>query len=260
MADFYAGQNYADCPKIIMPGEDNIGSVPFYAMDGALDWMGPDTELIGQIYGKDIKLSNTEFPSWTPSTTAKIIVTTENVTPVYAANMNDYAYTVVWLSDINIVYDGTEDNKAMVTRVCGAQWQSLHRRPYGIANFPSMNHSYNYCATESSGSYYVFYRNTSGTETWTTGISYGFYTTLSAATFSSTSSTTPNVTLKAPTVSARVSTTYLKSANMSRVVAASSIIKIRGVLYRSPATFSPIRNYYDRALEIYNNPIPAIST
>lgn len=263
MADFYfGGQNYLDAPKIEMPVVDNAGgTVPFWAMDGDLDWMGPDVELIGTIYESDIKLSDTDFNGWTPSTTAKTIKTTVTVSPTFtSAQTNVFSYSVEWLIDINIEYDGTQDNKAQVFRQCGTQWQDIHRRPYGVANIESLTDSYNYCNTITSASVYTFYFSSSGTSTWTTGIGYGIYATPTAATFSNTTSTNPTITFKTPVFSARCSTTYFKTANAGKVVQGDSIIKLRGKLYRRPAEFSNMRNFYRSGAYIYGHPIEPLPT
>lgn len=263
MADFYySGQNYTNIQKIKMPEPDNAGGVvPFYSMDGSLDWMGPDAELIGQIYANDMTLADTDFVGWAASTTAKTIKATITVAPTYTASQTTvYSYIVEWLTDINVAYDGTEDNKARLERYFGVQYQDIHRRPYGFVNFESMTDSYNYCTTLLSGGTYTIYRNTSGTETWTSGLSYGLYSSLTAASFSSTTSTSPTLTFKTPVLSARCSTTYWKVANAGKVDVSKTTIRIRANLYRRPAKFSNMRNMYRVGVNLYDNPIPAIPT
>ena len=263
MADFYyAGQNYTDIQTIKLPEPDNAGGVvPFYSMDGSLDWMGPDAELIKTIYEADVKLSDTAYNGWAVSTTAKTIQATITISTTYtSAHLDIYSYAIEWLLDINLEYDGTQDNKARVVRQCGTQWQDIHRRPYGFDNIASLTDSYNYCTTITSATVYTIYYNSSGTYTWTAGVGYGIYATPTAATFSNTTNTNPTITFKTPVLSARCSTTYFKTANAGKVVQADSIIKIRGRLYRRPAQFSNMRNLYRTGAYLYSHPIEALQT
>lgn len=262
MADFFwAGENKTGVTVIDMPEADNLGGVvPFYSMDEELAWMGPDAEFIKQIYAKDMTLADTNWTSWTPSSTASTMVASETIGTTYpSSEMTVYSYLIEWQYDFQIAYDGTQDSKARIDRVAGTQWQDLHRRPYGYQNIEDMVDSYNYCTTLLSGSYYVYYYNSSGTQTWTTGISYGVYPALVAATFSNTTSTNPTITFKTPTISARTSTSYFKVANAQKVTASSSTLRIRGNLYRRPARFSNLRNLYRSGAYIYSHPIPALT-
>ena len=241
-----------------MPGPNNSGTVPFYSMDGPLKWMGADVEDVGEFYAGEVALADTDFNGWTPSSTAKTCKATVSLSPTYAARTEEYEYLINWLVDIPVVYSTTPTGKGEMSRYTAALWQNVHRRPYGIANFETMNHSYNYCANLLTASNYTFYKNASGTSTWTSGISYGLYVTSTTASLSNTTSTTPNITFRTPVIMARTASTYMNATNMGYVDQDDTIVRIRGHLYRAPADFSVLRNGYDKALEVYNNPIPLL--
>ncbi len=253
-----AGNTYWDVPEIVVPSWDGVETSSFYALTPGLEWMGPYMVPEGQWYEADYTLNNTDFNGWIPSTTAKTIIASVNVSPVFKANMEEYSYWIRWDMDVNVTYDGTQDGKAQLNRYCASQWQNLQRRSYGISGFQQKTHTQNYCVSAYSASTYTFYNNTSGTSTWTSGISYGIYMGLTAATFSSSTGASPNVTLKTPVVSARCSTTYFKTANAGKVDQQHTTLRIRANIFRVPAIISPIRGMYDAVVDIYNDPIPPL--
>ena len=63
----------------------------------------------------------------------------------------------------------------------------------------------------------MLYYNTSGTATFTWSSTYGFYPAAVAATFSSSTTDTPNITIKTPTLNARCNSSYFAVARGSDV-------------------------------------------
>jgi len=217
-------------------------------------WMGVHTEHLGQIYSADYTLADTSFATWTPSTTAKDIIATVTA-GTFVADLDTYEYFIRWRYDYTAALQTGATLKVQTSRITGSLLQLINRRPYGLANISSATDSYAYCTTLVSAAWYNFYYNTSGTATWTSGQSYGIYPTLTAATFSSTTSATPTVTMKAPKVSARCSSTYFATARASEVDQENSTIKIRGDLFRIDKGCGQIRQSYIDAIYVYNNPL-----
>lgn len=220
------------------------------------DWMGVNPEFVANVYPtKTYSLSDTGFDTWTPSSTATDIITSETLSTTYALDFNNYEYLVRWRTNTHIALLDGATKKYQIEQIMGSQWQSLHRRPYGLANFSTVTDSYNYCTTVISASNYVIYWNSAGTKTWTTTTSWGLYPTLTAATFSNSTSMTPNVTLKTPKVTAKTNSSYWTTARAAEVDKENSTVKIRGDLYRFKYGDGWVRNCYRDAVEMYTNPL-----
>lgn len=235
-------------------GYTGLSSVTVNGFD--YNWMGANPEFVANVYPtKTYALSDTGFNTWTPSSTAADIIASETLTTLYGLDFNNYEYLVRWRTNTHIALLTGATKKYQIEQIMGSQWQSLHRRPYGLANFTTITDSYNYCTTVISASNYVVYWNSNGTKTWTTTTSWGLYPGLTAATFSNTTSLTPNVTLKTPKVSAKTSTSYWTNARAAEVDKENSTVKIRGDLYRFKYGDGWVRNCYRDALEMYTNPL-----
>lgn len=247
------GASYSDVPAVELP-KTGGGVATFYDMSQDYSWLGIDVEDLGEVYNQSYNLEDTAFNGWTASTTAKTIVSSVNLT-ARAIDLANYEYWIKWDFDCEIVQNEGATLKATIDRQLGTMWQSVHRRPYGFTNFGTNTDSYNYCTSAFTASSYCIYYNTSGTHTWTSGISYGFYGALVGATLSSTSSLTPNLTIRTPTINARCNTTYFATARASEVDQANSTVKIRGRLFRVKQNSSNTRRFYKEALDIYNNPL-----
>ena len=83
--------------------------------------------------------------------------------------------------------------------------------------------------------------------------SYGIYPAAVAATFSSSTSNTPTITLKRPTISARCNDSYWKVASAEAQDSANSTIKIIGQLWRVKKSSSPMFGFYKHLIDSYNN-------
>lgn len=252
------GTNYADVPSLVVPATGG-GTADFYAHNDPLAWLGQNPKYLGQIYAADYTLAGTAFNTWTPSTTAKDIIATANGT-AFTADLANYEYFLRWRTDFECVTNSGATLKAQLIKQIGSQWQTIHKRPYGLARFVTMTDYQNYCATIVSASVYVIYYNTNGTQTWTTSNSYGIYPTLTAAALSATTGDTITVTPACPKVSARCYSSYFATARASEVDKAASTIRIRGDLYRVDKNWTELKKMYCDAIEMYSNPIPAITT
>lgn len=217
-------------------------------------WLGLEVENLGEVFSDSHKLSGTLFNGWTPSTTAKVIIANTSI-GTFAADMENYEYWLKWDIDSVINYNAGFTKKVATERQVYTLWQSLHRRPYGFANIEANEDNYNYCTTAFSGSSYIVYYNSAGTRTWASGVSYGIYGAAQGATFSSTSSLRPTVTMKSPPISARCNTTYFSTAAAAAVDQDASTIKRRGYLFRVKQGSSDCRQFHKEAIDIYNNPL-----
>ena len=233
--------------------DGNSGEESFYDMGGDLAWLGPQAEHVSTFYDETFSLGeDTTFPSWAPSTTAKAIMATKNA-GTYAADMVNYEYHIRWRVLISVGYDQGTALTAAVTKYCASLWQSLCRRPDSLARIADEVFNHNYCTSLFTAGTYTFYNNASGAQTFTTGISYGLYAGITAATFSSSTSDTPTVTLKTPAINARCSSTYLTTSMAEAIDEDNTPIRIIGDLYRVPVGWSAVRHCYEDAIDVCNN-------
>jgi hypothetical protein len=191
---------------------------------------GEELELIDSYAKSTVLLKDTLYASWTPSTSAKAIQATANL-GTKALNMNTYEYVLKWIVDANINYASGTTLKGAPIRQITALYQYIYRKPSNIANVTSETDNQNYCTTIYTAPLMDYY-STSGSRTFAWTGSYGFYGAAQAATFSSSTGTSPTLTIKRPVLNARCSTTYFTTAMAKVVDQDSSSMSYIGYLYR----------------------------
>lgn len=239
------GATYSDVPAVTLP-QSPSGTATFYDYD----FMGKMPEFMEVVYEDEVALADTGFATWTPSTTAKAIRTTQNV-KTFAADMAHYEYILKWETSFNAVLNEGATKKAQLIWEGADQYQILCKRPNSLANIAAENFNSNTCNTYFTVPFMRYY-NTSGVETYTHAISYGIYPGLTASSFSSSTSNAPTVTIKTPTINARCNSSYFAVARAPELDQAESKFKTVGKLYRVEIA-SPLREMYSDFFERYNN-------
>ena len=226
------GATYNDVPRIDVP--DGNGGISSFYDPAKINWLGRNPYDMGQIYSLSTTLNNTLYNGWTPSTTAKNIVTSVDVTPTVSMDLEHYDYIVLWYSECEVAYNSnwSASKGSPLKEVC-LYTQSILRRP---ANYNDANNGiFNYNASQ-NGVYYIYWcyywSSSSAKSLAYTTYSPCYISAVTACSFNSTSSTTPTVTLKTPVLSARCSTTYFTTANAAKVDQANTTVKLKGHLYR----------------------------
>lgn len=211
----------------------------------------PEPELIENIYDSgDIKLSDTLFDSWTPSTTAKTIRASQTA-GTFSAHMGDYEYLIKWEFGFNAVTVSGATLKSQVLYEGADQWQALHKRPSSWANIEAENFNGNACTTYYTVPFMRYWKS-SGDLSYTHSISYGVYPVLVSSTFASSTANNTTVTLKTPSVSARCNATYFATARASQLDKDLSTFRIVGKLYRTeiPGEVRKMyEDFYERMLD-----------
>lgn len=217
------GATYPTVPSVLLPN-DQSGMSEFFDMSDDMSWLGADATLVHEITPITVALKDTGFNTWTPSTTAATVVTSQTLsgsTQKYVATEllidGGYDYVHVWNMKMPIVYSGTPTQKALPVFSCGLLIQSIFRRFSSYANLLIGNLNNNVTAQTTLASFLRYYGTTTGTLTYTLSASYGFYYANVAPTISSTTAQSPTITLKTPTMSARCSNTYMSTANAALI-------------------------------------------
>lgn len=244
-----AGAEFLQVPSIVVPKVGG-GQAQFYDMSGDFAWMGKDAECVNDsFYSSEDTLDNTLYNGWTPSTSTKAIVATKTA-GAFAADTENYEYYLVWECNADPVYDGTEATKALLVFNRGYIVQQIFKRANSWANVQSETPNSNACVSLFSTNFARYYSsNSSITYTWNS--SYGLYFAATAATFSNATSSTPTVTVKTPTLSARCSTTYFSTSNAGKVIQAESGFSIKCKIYRVKPR-GVLRGIYDQVVKLVN--------
>lgn len=219
------GASYSDVPAVTLP-QTGGGNCSFYEYS----FMGKIPEFVQQVYSTEVALEDTGFATWTPSTTAATIVSSVTA-GTFSANFANYEYILKWETSVDVALQAGATTKAQLIWEGADQYQLLCKRPSSLANIQAMNFNGNTCFTYYTVPFMRYY-NTSGTATYTHSISYGLYPVLVASTFSNSTSNTPTVTVKTPSVSARCYKSYFTEARAAEVDQENTSIKIVGKLYR----------------------------
>ena len=230
----------------------------FHAADGQLaqgsyvySMIGDDAEFVQRVYDSgEIKLKDTSFNGWTPSTTAKTIKASATA-GTFVADMANYEYVLRWRCEFDAVYADGTNKLGAPEREVAELWQTLCRRPGSLIQLETDAFVSNACITYVSAPLNVYY-NTSGVRTYTYSVSYGVYPAVAAATFSSSSAADPTVTIKTPSYSARCNATYFTTAMAAAIDQDKSKFRIVGELYRTPIN-GVMRQAYRKMTELYNN-------
>ena len=222
-----------------------------------INWMGEDPEFIKNVYSLSTTLDQTSFNGWGPSTTAYTIKASETISTTETMDLTNYDYVLVWLSDCNVSYNSTwSASKATCLRELCLYTQAIFRRPASVSSVESKLYDYNAVQQDIYAEYWCKYYSTAS------AISLGYTTyspcyisAVTAATFSSTSATSPTVTIKTPVLSARCSSTYFSVGNAGKVDQANTTVKMVGKLYRVKAGTCGSRQGWGVLVDAWNNPI-----
>ena len=219
----------------LLTGDQTLEAIPerFYDMSDPMSWLGKDVECLNaNVYTKSDTLNNTSFASWTPSTTAATMVSSVSA-GTFAADLENYQYYLVWECKCDADYTGQSPTlKAHFLFSRAYIVQEITKRPSTFANVQSNTFDGNNCTSLYASNFLRYYGTTQGSITYSWSASYGIYFGAAAATFSNSTSDTPTVTIKTPTLSARCSTSYFSTGNAAKVNQAKSTWSITGKLYR----------------------------
>ena len=237
-----------------MGGAVTVDPIPsqYYDMSGDNAGMGAGAELVTSFTLADVKLANTSFATWTPSTTAADILAARTA-GTFSADLENYEYYIVSDTKIPVVTDDSAVKKALLVFTASHLVQNIARRPGTFANIQASSFPTAACLNVYTSNFLRYYGTTTNTITYTWGASYGLYATPTAATFSSTSLDTPTVTVKSPKVSARCSTTYMSTANAGLIDQDNTIISQSCFVYRVKKMTSFIRGIYKGQVALIND-------
>ena len=213
-------------------------------------YLGTNPVKIADYATQTVALSSTSFATWTPSTTYTTIYASSNVGTV-VLDLANYNYILLWFFDIEYKYDGTESSESKALRTCQCLQQSIYKNPNGLTALSNQNFNGNYCTTLSTVGLIDYY-NTSSVPKLTYTNSVAAYLNATAATFSNSTSNTPTLTVKTPSIRFVCNNTYLSTANCAKIDKANTKFTLRGELWRVDKD-SVMQGMYRNIVELYNS-------
>ena len=221
---------------------------PAGELSGSLNRKTPEPELVRVVCDQEFSLADTDFPTWTPSTTAAVIKASQNIT-TEVLDMANYEYILKWETSFFAAYQSGATMKAQVIYETADQYQQIRRQPNNLANLQALNFNSNTCTTYFTCPLLRYY-TAAGASSYTHSISYGIYPALVAATFSNSTSLTPTLTVKTPTINARCYASYFATARAAELDQANSKVHLVGKLYKQEIP-GEVRAMYEEMYQRY---------
>lgn len=186
---------------------------------------------IATLTSLSVKLSATDFNSWTPSTTEKLIYAAQTAGTFTATNVASHDYFVRVRGYVDVQYvSGTSTAKGMFQKDCFENWYCITRRSSNNANLNSKTRNSNY-AESITNAYLSKYYNGGWVALFSSA--YGIYPKNTAHALSSTTAASPTVTVKTPGIYAKCNATYFSTGMAGNVDKTASSIKFKFDIYRA---------------------------
>ena len=166
--------------SVVTTQDEHGGDIVTITAEVVSPWSpwGDGAELIYTYSISETKLSDTDYATWTPSTSAQTIKSSVDWGTI-SADLSQYEYVLKTVIDNSTSYQVGTTMKSATLRNIVESIQVIYRKPSNRTNLISGTDNYNYCTTLNSGSLIDYY-NSSGNLTmgWTTG--YGIYGSINA--------------------------------------------------------------------------------
>lgn len=194
------------------------------------NYLGANATKISNFADFSVALTNTDYNTWTPSTTAKVILATDTF-GTFSADMANYNYVIKWTFWTDLAYNVGATLKVMPYKQRSIATFDTYRTPRYYTDFQANAFNVNRISSVNNVASILYY-NSSGTMSVQNSGSYGFYATAGAPTFGSTTADTVTITIPRPVLYARCSTTYMATARASEIDKTNSTLHLRCEVYR----------------------------
>lgn len=244
------GATYPDVPAIQLPNHAG-GLAPFYEHTGEWAALGLNIQKT-RLLNKTVKLSDTDYPDITPSTTATAVRAAETVEA--SVDPANYEYYTRVRTKVSCAWSAGATFKAAQDVYGASYWYTIVRRPYNTTQIAAMDDARQYVLAVASTSNYYQYWNTNGAKTVTTGLSYGVYGVNVAPTLASATAASTTLTISTPTITIRTSSTYFADARWAELDADNTTIQLVIDLFRVDKNCSLSKVCWRDAAWLINNP------
>lgn len=214
-------------------------------------WMGKNPTRVYQSNTDTVYFKNTPWVDWECTTTQTQLTATATYA-TQAIDMTNYEYWLHFQMYEELYYNSYATNKALLNKCCIDQWSGIVRYASNYTNLSAGTRNANYAVSVVSQSVMDYY-NASGTRTIAYSWGYALYPSVQVPTFSSSTSTTPTLTIRTPTYYARCHNSYLTVANAECVNPNTSFYKTKYELYRVDTATGALRTAQDNRMNMYLN-------
>ena len=118
---------------------------------------GPNpVENLGVIYEEETALKDTDYATWTPSTTSAVIQAT-SVGTTFTADMANYEYFLLWEFEFDPVYIDSASQIAMTTQFFYINAQCMAKRPSTLQMLQQSSFNGNFQSGISTNAFLIYY-------------------------------------------------------------------------------------------------------
>ena len=201
------------------------------------NYLGANATLVSNFSDFSVALKDTDFNTWTPSTTATLILDTATFGTI-SADMKNYDYIVRWTFWTDLKYNAGATMKVMPWKQRSIAMHQTYRSPRYYSDFTQETNTYNRIAgIDLSTAVMLYYASNGSMSVQITG-GYGFYATTQTPTLSSTTNDNITITLPRPKLYARCSTTYFATARAAEIDKTNSKLYLRCEVFRVDKDYS----------------------
>lgn len=214
------------------------------------NWRGEEAELVQRYATQEFALADTDFATWTPSTTAKVILATD-VLGTLDIDTENYEYLILHPFNFECITQSGATLKAMPVRQTSILAQYICLRPSSLANLQTPTYNYNYSIQLYTAPIFDYY-NASGSHTLAYAGSYGIYEYNPSCTFSNNASRTPTLTVRRAIIYARCSNTYMSTIAAAQIDQSASKFTVGCEVWRCKVG-SVMRGLWDQTIDLYRS-------
>lgn len=212
-------------------------------------FIGDNPVLLHSVLKDKVYLKDTGYATWTPSTTASVIVASDDVFTFDADMLNkDYMLRIQFYA--HLYYNDGAEQRGMYIEASGEYWYCCYRFPSGNAQLFDRNWNANGANVALTNANLTHYYAANGTEASVNSLGYGITCAANAPTVSNTTVTNPTYTVKSPNISARCHDSYFKPSNAPYVNQNTSFYQLRYDLWSVDYGTSPWRIEQDSKNEL----------
>ena len=194
------------------------------------NYLGAGAEKISNFADFSVALADTEFNTWTPSTTAKEILATSPF-GTFSADMANYDYVVRWKFWTDLKYNAGATLKNIPYKQRSISMHQTYRRSRTYSDFQANISNYNVIPSGDYQAAILYYSSSAALAVNHAG-TYGFYATAQQPTLSSTTADTPTITIPRPILYARCNSTYMNTARVPEIDKVNSKLYLRCEVFR----------------------------
>lgn len=212
-------------------------------------FMGDNPTLIRSFLADKVYLKDTGYATWTPSTSASVIVPSADVF-TFDADMLHKDYVLCIQYYVRLFYNEGAQQRGMFLEGSSEAWTAMYRYPSGINQLLDRNNNANGANPMVQTVNTTHYYSANGGETSVYSLAYGITCAVQMPTVSNTTTNNPTYTVKSPSINARCHDSYLTTYNAAYVDKNTSYYQLKYILYSVDYGTCPFRIAQDSKNEL----------